>query len=298
MKNTSFKTVFFFIILLSLMSLCLPAGAQSEKPKGESYSYVTGSVRTTYRPITKVDLGVSLLNLNVGESYTFKVSYEPAEPAYTHLYWTVSDETVISVDPVTFTVKALKPGTATVTAIKGKKKYKCKVTVASGNKKTLIIYFSATGTTKKAAEKLKKAANADIVRIVPRTKYLKKDLNYNKNCRANSEQNRNKYVAIATAITDIKKYDTIYLGYPIWWGKEPGVIRMFLKKNKLNGKTVVPFCTSGGSGISGSMKHIRSLAKGTDVKNGKDLTDCSADEIWQWAESRFSRSNSNKNRSL
>jgi len=116
MKNTSFKTVFFFIILLSLMSLCLPAGAQSEKPKGESYSYVTGSVRTTYRPITKVDLGVSLLNLNVGESYTFKVSYEPAEPAYTHLYWTVSDETVISVDPVTFTVKALKPGTARILA--------------------------------------------------------------------------------------------------------------------------------------------------------------------------------------
>ena len=235
-------------------------------------------------------LNVKVLHMQAGDAYRLKLK------GAKNVKWKTSNKKVVAVSKGK--VKALKPGTATVTAIKGKKKYKCKVTVASGNKKTLIIYFSATGTTKKAAEKLKKAANADIVRIVPRTKYLKKDLNYNKNCRANSEQNRNKYVAIATAITDIKKYDTIYLGYPIWWGKEPGVIRMFLKNNKLNGKTVVPFCTSGGSGISGSMKHIRSLAKGTDVKNGKDLTDCSADEIWQWAESRFSRSNSNKNRSL
>ena len=62
-------------------------------------------------------------------------------------------------------------------------------------------------------------------------------------------------------------------------------IRMFLKNNKLSGKTVVPFCTSGGSGISGSMKHIRSLSKGANVKNGEDLTDYSADEIRQWVES-------------
>ena len=86
-------------------------------------------------------------------------------------------------------------------------------------------------------------------------------------------------------IRDLKHYDTIYLGYPIWWGKEPGVIRTFLSKYSTKGKVVVPFCTSGGSGISGSMKHIRSLAKGADVKSGKDLTDASASEIESWISS-------------
>jgi len=179
-------------------------------------------------------------------------------------------------------VTAKKAGKATITAKKGKKTYKCWVTVASGKKKTLIVYFSATGTTRGAAQKLKKAADADIVRLVPRRIYKKSHLNYNKDCRANSEQDKNTYVPIATRVRDLRRYDTICLGYPIWWGKEPGVIREFLKLYNLENRTVLPFCTSGGSGISGSMGHVRNLAKGAKVKNGKDLTDATADEIRKW----------------
>ena len=107
--------------------------------------------------------------------------------------------------------------------------------------------------------------------------------NYSKSCRANSEQDKNSKVAIATVIRNLKQYDTIYLGYPIWWGKEPGVIRTFLSKNSMKGKTVLPFCTSGGSGISGSMSHIKALAKGATVKTGMDLTDASAEEVENWS---------------
>ena len=219
-------------------------------------------------------LNARQLHMQAGQSYTLKLS------GVTGAKWTSSDKTVASVKKGK--VKALKAGKTIITAKKGKKKYRCNVTIASGEKKTLIIYFSATGHTKKAAAKLRKAADSDIVPLLPKKAYKKKDLTYEKDCRANAEQDKNTNVAIATVIRDLKKYDTIYIGYPIWWGKEPGVIRTFLKKNSLKGKTLIPFCTSGGSGISGSMSHIRSLAKGASVQKGKDLTDMDLSDIKSW----------------
>lgn len=219
-------------------------------------------------------LSARVLHMQPGQSAKLKLVHGKK------VTWKTSNKKVATVKKGKVTAR--KAGTATITAKKGKKKYTCKVTVVSGARKSLVIYFSATGNTKAAAKKVKKAAGADIVRIVPRVSYKAKDLNYNKDCRANAEQDANKYVPIATRVRDLSKYDTIYLGYPIWWGKEPGVIRTFLKNNKLKGKTVLPFCTSGGSGISGSMKHIRNLAKGADVKKGADLTDASAEEIKEW----------------
>ena len=221
-------------------------------------------------------LNVRVLHMQAGQTFTLKLKHAKK------VRWKSSNKKVARVS--NGKVTALKAGSATITAKKGKKNYKCRVTVAKGDTKSLIIYFSATGNTKKAADKLQKQADADMVRIVPRKTYKKKDLNYNKDCRANSEQEKNKDVAIATKVRDLKQYDTIFLGYPIWWGKEPGVIRTFLKKNDLKGKTVLPFCTSGGSGISGSMPHIRSMAKSADVKKGMDLTDASSEEIRNWIE--------------
>ena len=75
----------------------------------------------------------------------------------------------------------------------------------------------------------------------------------------------------------------IFVGYPIWWGKEPMIIRTFLESYNPKGKTIVPFCTSGGSGISGSMKGVKEAAKGAKVVNGKDLTDMSYASIRKWA---------------
>lgn len=219
-------------------------------------------------------LNIRVLHMQPGQTYKLKLVHAKK------VKWKTSNKKVAVVKKGK--VKAVKAGTATITAKKGKKNYKCKVTVANGKKKALIIYFSATGNTKKAAQKLKKVTNADIVTLIPQKKYTKSDLTYSKECRANSEQDKNTYVKIATKVKDLRRYDTIYLGYPIWWGKEPGVVRTFLKGNNLKGKTVMPFCTSGGSGVSGSMKHIRELAKGAKVKDGIDLTDATAADMKAW----------------
>ena len=222
----------------------------------------------------KVQLSAKQVMLKKGQSYTLKLKNAKK------VKWSSSKKSVATVKKGKITAK--KTGKTTITAKSGKKCYKCTVTVTNDKNKTLVIYFSATGTTKTVAEKVAKAAGADIVRLVPQKSYTSADLNYNTDCRANREQNNNTNPAIATKIKNIKQYDTILIGYPIWHGKEPGVIRTFLSKTKLTGKNIIPFCTSGGSGISGSIPHIKKLAKGATVKSGKDLTDTSDKGIKEW----------------
>ena len=119
---------------------------------------------------------------------------------------------------------------------------------------------------------------------MPKKKYSEKDLDYdNDNCRATREQNSaSARPAMATVIRNLSQYKTVYLGYPIWWGKEPKLIRTFLDKYSMKGKTVIPFCTSGSSGISGSMDGIRKGAKGAQVLAGEDLTAMSRKEVSAW----------------
>ena len=235
---------------------------------------IIGCVNITKVQAAPVSITAKSLMLKKGQSYTLKLKNAKS------VKWSSSSKKVAVVKNGKVTAK--KAGYATITAKSGKKTYKCSVTVTSGKKKALVVYFSATGTTKKAAQKVRKAADADILRILPKKNYTDADLEYWNDCRANREQDANTYVAISTVIRNLKQYDTVYLGYPIWHGKEPGVIRTFLKNNSLKGRNVIPFCTSGSSGISGSMADIRSLAKGADVGNGKDLTDASAGEIKKW----------------
>ena len=123
-------------------------------------------------------------------------------------------------------------------------------TSADGGK-NLVVYFSVTGNTKALAETIAETTGADIVEIVPETPYTSEDINYsNDSCRANREQNDDSArPAIANKIENINDYDTIYLGYPIWWGTMPKIINTFLESYDLSGKTIMPFCTSGGSGI-------------------------------------------------
>lgn len=155
-------------------------------------------------------------------------------------------------------------------------------------KKVLVVYFSATGTTKGAAKKIKKATGGTLYQIKAAKPYTSADLNYdNDNCRANREQNDETVrPEIKGKVKNIRKYDVIFLGYPIWWGKEPKIIRTFLESYNLKGKKVVPFCTSGGSGISGSMKGVKASAKGAKVVKGKDLTNLSYKSVKKWAESK------------
>lgn len=153
-------------------------------------------------------INAKVLHMRAGQNYTLKVS------GVKNVKWSSSNSKAVKVRKGKVT--AVKAGSATITAKKGKKKFKCSVSVSDGNAKSLVIYFSATGNTRKAALKVQKATDADIVRIQPKKAYTDKDLNYSKSCRANSEQDKNSKVAIATVIRNLKQYDTIYLGYPIW----------------------------------------------------------------------------------
>ena len=156
---------------------------------------------------------------------------------------------------------------------------------ASNESKSIVIYFSATGTTKALAETIAETAGADIFEIVPSEPYTSEDLNYNNdNCRANLEMNdESARPAIADSIENIDEYDTIFLGYPIWWGTMPRIINTFLDTYDLSGKTVMPFCTSGGSGISTSVSAIRNAEPGADVKNGlRGSSSTTSNQIKEW----------------
>ena len=136
--------------------------------------------------------------------------------------------------------------------------------------KSVVVYFSVTGNTKKVAEHIAEATGADIYEIVPKEPYSDDDIDYsNDNCRANKEMNDDSArPEIGGEALDLSGYDTVYLGYPIWWGTMPKIINTFLDTYDLGGKTVMPFCTSGGSGISSSVSDIRSEEPNADVRDG------------------------------
>lgn len=157
------------------------------------------------------------------------------------------------------------------------------------SKKTLVVYFSATGTTRSAAKKIKKATGGKLYQIKAADPYTSADLDYsNDNCRANVEQQDGTVrPKVKGKVKNIRKYDVIFVGYPIWWNKEPMIVRTFLESYNLKGKKIVPFCTSGGSGISGSMKGIKAAAKGAKVQKGKDLTDLSSKSVARWTKKKI-----------
>ena len=160
---------------------------------------------------------------------------------------------------------------------------------AAGKKKVLVAYFSVTGNTKSVAKKVQKATGGTLYRIKPKKAYTSEDIDYDTdNCRANMEQRDDSArPEIKGKVKNIKKYDVIFIGYPIWWGKEPKVVKTFLESYNLKGKKIVPFCTSGSSGISGSMNGIKESVKGAKVVSGKDLTDESYKSIKKWAKKKL-----------
>lgn len=118
----------------------------------------------------------------------------------------------------------------------------------AADKNAVVVYFSATGNTKAAAETLAKMQGADLYEIVPEQPYTAEDLNYNdRSTRATVEQNdENARPAIAGSVDNIEAYDVIYVGFPIWWGDMPRILYTFLDSYDLSGKTIAPFATSGG----------------------------------------------------
>ncbi|WP_249283051.1 flavodoxin [Ligaoa zhengdingensis] len=150
----------------------------------------------------------------------------------------------------------------------------------------IVVYFSCTGNTKAVAEKIAELTGADMYEIVPETPYTDEDLNYrNDDCRANREMNDDSArPAIAGETIDLSGYHTVYLGYPIWWGTMPQIINTFLDTYDLSGKTILPFCTSGGSGISTSVSAIRTQEPDATVTDGLRASGASDEGIGQWLE--------------
>lgn len=197
--------------------------------------------------------------------------------------WTSSKKGTVTVSAkgkARATLKAKKAGTATVRAKVGKKTLKTRVRVVSKSGRTLVAYMSWSGTTKGIAQRIQRLTGADIVQIKPRVAYTK---NYNKLTQvAQKEQDNNARPALGTKVVNAGQYQSIVLGYPIWWGTEPMLIRTFLTSTDVSGKTIVPFSTSQGSGFSGSRAGIVRYAKGATVKTGRDLSDASDSEISNW----------------
>lgn len=147
-----------------------------------------------------------------------------------------------------------------------------------------VIYFSCTGNTRTAAERIRDLTGADLIELVPEQPYTSQDLSYNdENCRANQEQkDPAARPRIAGQPLDLSQYGTIYLGYPIWQGTAPRIINTFLDSYDLTGKTIRPFCTSGSSGIETSVADIRAAAPGVDVTAGLRIADPDGSDVKAW----------------
>lgn len=160
-------------------------------------------------------------------------------------------------------------------------------TSAAGGK-NLVVYFSVTGNTKALAETIAETTGAEIVELSPQEPYTSEDINYsNDNCRANLEQNDDSArPAIANKIENIDDYDTIYLGYPIWWGQAPKIIYTFLESYDFGGKTIIPFCTSASSGMGSSATNLHSLAKTASWLSGTRFSaNASRSSVASWINS-------------
>ena len=151
----------------------------------------------------------------------------------------------------------------------------------------LVAYFSATGNTENIAEHLQAILDADLYEIVPEVPYTSEDLNYSSDdCRANQEQNDpDARPAIDGSVDNMEDYEVIFLGYPIWWGDAPKIISTFLESYDFTGKTIVPFCTSGSSGIGSSARDVADLAPSAQWLDGQRFSgSASRDAVAQWVD--------------
>ena len=163
-----------------------------------------------------------------------------------------------------------------------------KDTSTMSTNKALVVYFSATGTTKGVAERLAGAIGADLFEIKPAQAYTAADLNWrDKQSRSSVEMaDRASRPAIASAAPSLADYATVFVGYPIWWYREPSIIDTFVESNAaaLAGKTIVPFATSGGSGMGDSTANLQKLAPKAKVVEGKRFrASVSAEDLRKWA---------------
>lgn len=153
--------------------------------------------------------------------------------------------------------------------------------------KKLVAYFSASGVTKAAAERLAKAAGADIFEIKPAVPYTRADLDWtNKKSRSSVEMNDpDSRPEIAEQLSNMADYDIVFIGFPIWWYVAPDIINTFVESYDFSGKTLIPFATSGGSGMGKTVEKLKSLCPNANGEKGKMLNRVSETELKKWLDS-------------
>ncbi len=151
--------------------------------------------------------------------------------------------------------------------------------------KILVAYFSATNTTEGVAEQIAESLPADLYEIVPEQPYTDADLNYHDdNSRSTQEMNdSSSRPAISGSVENMEQYDIVFIGYPIWWGEAPRIVSTFMESYDFSGKTIVPFCTSGGSSVGSSATNLEALTKDATWIPGTRLSGGSSrEEIAEW----------------
>ena len=148
--------------------------------------------------------------------------------------------------------------------------------------KILVSYFSASGVTKGVAEKISEAVEGDLFEIVPADKYTEEDLDWtNKQSRSSIEMNGNIKPEISDKVTNLGDYDTILLGFPIWWYKEPTIIDKFLEENDMTSKNIYVFVTSGSSSIDSTYKSLKNNFPSLNFIDGKRFTGNESEEDYK-----------------
>ena len=148
--------------------------------------------------------------------------------------------------------------------------------------KKLVAYFSATGTTKSLAEKIANAVGGDLFEIEPAQKYTEEDLNWmDKQSRSSIEMNENIKPEILNKVSNLHEYDTIYLGFPIWWYKEPTIIDKFLEENDMFSKNIYVFVTSGSSPIDSTYRSLKNNFPNLNFISGKRFTGNESDDEYK-----------------
>ncbi len=272
MRKRIFTFLWAVVLLLSLAGCMTGDTAKAAGVRAVN----SATVRIGSKNVTK-----KTHTLAAGASARLKVAASPVQAVKSTSY--TSKNTKIATVNKNGKVTAKQAGTTriniTVTGKNNKKLstwVKIKVTnsqssVSGSGNHVLVAYFSATNTTEKIAGYIADGLNADLYEIVPEVPYTSTDLDYgNSSSRTTIEMNDlDSRPAISGSVSDMGQYDIVFLGYPIWWGEAPRIVSTFLESYSFSGKTIVPFCTSGSSGLGSSAKNLRGLTRGASWLSGR-----------------------------
>lgn len=150
--------------------------------------------------------------------------------------------------------------------------------------KILVAYFSATGTTKRVAERLARVAQADLFEIRPAVPYSSADLDWTNKASRTSKERADESIrpALAVKLADASAYNVVYIGFPIWWYVAPRIIATFLESCDFSGKTIVPFATSGGSGMGRTVEELKRICSAARFLSGQVLNGISDKGLADW----------------